>query len=276
MLRVRIQNVESGPIKTLSWMPKGDLQLVWLRRQAVSPTTERARAWTLLATVGHHSNGQDECTYVPGVLSRSDLCPDPARVEDVQINYPNGSFSTNYIRVGVFRKWLSLRKQNLQSIPVRTLLVGAVFEANPSGLTIGGTLPPVLRELYGCNRFLGRAEWETRVGSFDPSSGSGLLRGSLRLAAGVEYLDKLAPSGAATFTSRPDEPMNALYDPRTGSSRWRFSAEAAWNPDALRGWGLFARYVHGQDHYNILFIRDIHWFQAGIVFDAGEFQVFVK
>lgn len=275
MVRLRMQDAESSPIKTLSWMPKVDVQLVWMRRRAaLAENDERASAWTLQATVGHHSNGQDECSYVPGVLSRPDLCPDPTRLEDVRINYPNGDFSTNYVRLGVTRKWLTLRTLGSGRVPVRTFLLGGAFEANPAGLRIGGTLPPVLRTLYGCNRLLGRLEWETRLGDFPSSTRSGLLRGSLRISGAIEYLDKAAPTADATFTSQPDAPLNALYTPATGSSRWRFSSEVAWNPDALRGWGLVARYLRGQDHYNLLFIRNIDFFQAGVVFDAGELQLF--
>src|SRR5262249_19243626 len=94
MIRLRNRNDTSGPIKTLSWMPKIDLQVMRLGRA----TDSRASMITFHGTVGHHSNGQDECSFEPGVLDREDLCPVPSTIDDVKVNYPNGSFSTNYIR----------------------------------------------------------------------------------------------------------------------------------------------------------------------------------
>ncbi len=223
--------------------------------------------------MGHHSNGQDECTYQPGVLSREDLCPDPTRPEDVRINYPNGSFSTNYLRLGAVWKRYRLQPFGGSSVATRAMGFGLYGETHPPGLKIGGTLPPVLRPLYGTNRLRAFASLEARVGSLGPESG-GFWKGSVRLEGGVEYIDKVPPDRAPTSTTIPDAPLNALFTPGDGSSRWRFVVEAAWTPDWLRGWGLEARYHYGQDYYNLLFVRDIHWFQAGIVFDAAEFLPF--
>jgi hypothetical protein len=271
MIRLRNLDEESGPIKTLSWMPKLDLQVVRMRRDSASTAT----SLTLHGTVGHHSNGQDECTYEPGILGRDDLCPPPSRPEDVTINYPNGSFSTNYLRLGVVWKRYRLVRREDYSMATRALTFGLYGETHPPGLKIGGTLAPPLRPLYGSNRLRATAAFETRVGPSEPDSRS-FWKGSVRLESWGEYIDKIAPGLPPTFTTIPDAPLNALYVPGEGSSRFRFLIEAAWTPDWLRGWGLEVRYHHGQDYYNLLFIRDIHWFQAGIVFDAAEFLPFKK
>lgn len=275
LIRVRILDRPSGPIKTLSWMPKTDLQHVTLWRQEVkNPDDERPRALTLHFTVGHHSNGQDECTYVRGLANSDPACVDPADPAGLRINYPNGSFSTNYLRFGVSHKWLRLRNTPFGVTPRRTHTATLSFETNPEWLKIGGTLPPAMKSLYGGNRVRGQYEFETRVG---PASGlrHPLLRGSLRLTGSAELIDKLSEGPEPSFTVVPGAPLNELWTPGRGSSRFRFSVEAAWNPDALRGWGLQARYWHGQDPYNLRFVRDIHWFQAGIMFDAGELQRFL-
>ena len=279
MLRVRNRSDTSGPIKTLSWMPKTDFQVV--RRSPIVEDPGRGfstSTLTLHATVGHHSNGQDECTYVPGVLSREDLCPAPTRREDVKINYPNGSFSTNYVKIGAVKRWVGLKRYRDRHAPDEEQLVvhssfsaGLYLEANPSGLKVGGVLDPVLRPLYGTNRIHGTVELEHRVG---PVEGKSPWRGSVRATGWASYIDKIPAGVEATFTSEPDAPLNELYTPNDGSSRFRFGVEAAYNPDWLRGWGFEVRYQHGQDYYNLLFVRDIHWFQMGIVWDAAEFEPF--
>src|SRR5262249_27785918 len=137
------------------------------------------------------------------------------------------------------------------------------------------TLPDVLRSLYGANRLHGIAQFEVRTGPLNPAATT-FSQGSVRVNGWLDYIDKIPPGRPATFTSTPDAPLNALYQAGDGSARWRFGFEAAWNPDWLRGWGFEVRYDHGQDYYNLLFIRDINWVQAGIVFDAAEFQPFKK
>jgi hypothetical protein len=281
MIRVRILNVSSSPVKTLSWMPKMDVQLVSVWRTQVPATqNEHARALTLHATVGHHSNGQDEWLYRRGLADDDMLCPPPASVKEVTINYPNGSFSTNYLRFGGVHKWMVLAPKDgeripvRERIPIRTLSLGAYYEVNPRWLRIGGVLPDVIRPLYGGNRVRGIAEFETRLGK-NPLQPHRFWGGTARLTATVERISKIHGVGPLTSVGEGDTPLAVVYRPGNGSSPWRFVGEAAWNPDWSHGWGIETRYVHGQDYYNIQFIRNIHWFQLGVVFDAGEFQRFL-
>ncbi|HXB55405.1 MAG TPA: hypothetical protein VN461_11515 [Vicinamibacteria bacterium] len=274
MIRLRNRSDTSDPIKTLSWMPKFDAQVVWAKR--VDPF--HSRMFTLHGTIGHHSNGQDECIYSPGILDRADLCRVPSRIQDVRINYPNGSFSTNYFRLGLVSKryYLSQTPDPDQPTvdPVKhTFAVGAYGEFHPGWFHPFGisALDPVLRPLYGDNRVSGVVEYESRI-----LDGHKIVSGSARLTGLISYIDKIASGPPATFVSQPNAPLNALYSPGNGSSRLAIFLEAAWNPDWLRGWGLDVRYYRGQDYYNLLFIQDIHWFQAGIVFDAAEFEPFKK
>jgi len=48
-----------------------------------------------------------------------------------------------------------------------------------------------------------------------------------------------------------------------------FTADAAYLPDALNGFGLFARYIDGQDYYNILFLERLHLWLLGISFELN-------
>ncbi|HEY3121562.1 MAG TPA: hypothetical protein VGL15_13115 [Vicinamibacteria bacterium] len=275
LIRVRILRAASDPLKTLSWMPKVDAQWVRAYRQDVpSLLPEHARTLTVYGTLGHHSNGQDECLYQPRLPEDDRVCPPPA-ARDLTVNYPNGNFSTNYIRLGAVHRWLTLVPFGGGRVARSSISLGLVGETNPRWLHIGGVLPEVIRPFYGANRIRLLAEHERRLGSVSPSAG-GFWQGSLRFTGSLDYIDKQPGTGPLLSSGEGATPLEVLYRPAGGSSRWRAIIEAAWHPDWMRGWGVEARYYHGQDYYNIQFVRDIHWFQAGIVFDAGEFQLFQR
>lgn len=280
MIRLRMLKGQSSPIKTLSWMPKLDGQLFVMGRPKDNETWGDGAVLTAFQfRWGHHSNGQDECIYQAGVLDRPDLCPklDASDTSKVSVNYPNGSFSTNYLQFGVARKWYRLVPDDERSErPQRTIAAGLSFEINPAGLPApffvpSGTMDGAQRALYGGNRVHVTGELDQRLGR--PSRPS-LLRGTLHAGLGVDFIDKVKGEGPLVVDSVPDGPLNAVLHPGLGSSRWRFSGELAWLPDGLRGWGLQGRYLHGQDYYNLQFVRDIHWLRLGVVFDAGEFERF--
>ncbi len=258
MFKVRIRNAESSPVQTLSFMPKATLEYFRLpRKQDTEPWGASlwmkggAFAW------GHHSNGQVECLFAAGVPDDPKVCVPPARPRDVHVNYPIGSFSTNYLRFGLFATRFRLDKLEpvagtrnvFQQVPRSKTTLAATLELNPAGLPPGGSLPEPARALYGPTRVGLLAEHEARL------SGGRFFNGSYRGTGSVELIDKTSEAG---------------------SSRWRFTAEAAWEPDWFRSGGLLVRYVHGQDYYNLQFTRDIHWLQFGVVFSASEFEPFLS
>ncbi len=255
MFKVRIRNQDSAPVQTLSFMPKLNLQYFRLPRKKddVPWSGEGSAFWMKggLFSWGHHSNGQTECLYQPGVPDAG--CERPASPAEVTVNYPNGSFSTNYLKLGVFFTRMRLgRMRNVgggryQEVVQSKTTLAATLEINPPGLPPGGSMDEPARSLYGANRMGVIVEHEQRL------ERGPVLNGSWRATGSVEYIDKV--EGA-------------------GSSRWRFMAEAAWEPDWFRSGGFVARYVHGQDYYNLRFGRDIHWLQVGIVFSASEFEPF--
>ena len=109
MVKLRMFDQTSNPVRTPSYMPKGTFQLV--RFQNVSKSTdpdsdefnEGPIAMWLIDTIpfGHHSNGQDGCLFTSEVRNAEGECVavglSPTRI----VNKENGSFSTNYIEATV-------------------------------------------------------------------------------------------------------------------------------------------------------------------------------
>jgi hypothetical protein len=258
MFKVRIRHEQSAPVQTLSFMPKLTLQYFRLPTKAdTSPWPSAFWMKGISFAWGHHSNGQTECIFTAGVPDNPDVCIAPAQPRDVRVNYPNGSFSTNYLKLSVFGTRQRLGKlqpvpgsdRAFQQVAHSKTTVSATLEINPSGLPPGGALPEPARSLYGPTRMGLGVEHESRIGC------RGFWTGSYRLTRSAEFIDKTTEAG---------------------SSRFRFTAESAWEPDWFRSGGFIIRYVHGQDYYNLQFDRDIHWLQVGIVFSASEFEPFLS
>lgn len=279
MLRLRMLEDRSSPIKTLSWMPHLDVLKVFVRPYAAGETSDRSKLVVVHATWGHHSNGQDESLFHRGILDGSPQDVPPTRVDSVRINYPNGSFSTNFLRVRAGLKWHWLPKEGFgrePRLPFRTLQARAGVEWHKPGLPVGASLPAVVRGLYGLWRWSGDLEFEQRVGTRRPGEYwiEGFAHGSFRIGASGMFIDKIAGAGGGEVTRIPAAPLNALYRPGRGSSRWAWTLEGAYLPDALRGWGLMLRCYSGQDFQNLEFVRDIRWVQFGIVFDPAKSELF--
>ena len=258
MFKVRIRNEPSSPVQTLSFMPKLNFQYFRLpRKQADEPWPDSFWMKGGLFVWGHHSNGQTQCIYDPTKLDDAPDCKGPANPADVQINYPNGSFSTNYLRFSLFLTKTRLgklapvagRTDMMQKIAYAKTTIAASLEVNPEGLPPGGSLDEPARSLYGPTRVGLLVEHEQRT------SRRGFFAGGYRLTGIAEFIDKT---------------------PDAGSSSWRFTAEAAFEPDWFRSGGFVARYIYGQDYYNLQFARNISWFQFGLIFSASEFEPFLS
>ena len=261
MFKVRIRNEASSPVQTLSFMPKLNLQYFHLGRKEATklwPDTFWMKGG--LFVWGHHSNGQTQCIYDASLPDDDPRCKGPADPAAVHIAYPTGSFSTNYLKLALFLTRIHAPSDNLapspegeklvQQVPDTKTTFAAIVEVNPPSLPPGGSLSEPARSLYGPNRFGLLAEHERRT-----RARSGFVAGSYRLTGLVEYIDKV---------------------PDAGSSRWRFTSEAAFEPDWFRAGGFVARYIYGQDYYNLQFDRNISWFQFGLIFSASEFEPFLS
>ena len=115
-VRIRMFDQVSRPVRTPSYMPRGNFQLIWARNVAavtnafVRTSTagsiaaageKQVSLWEAHAIVGHHSNGQDGCFYQDEERI-DEVCVSVQPIVDERVvNKQDGSFSTNYVRVGI-------------------------------------------------------------------------------------------------------------------------------------------------------------------------------
>jgi hypothetical protein len=259
-VRLRMFEERSRPVRTPSYMPRGNFQFIWagnvrevvqVARTAAATAAVKApafRLWVPLfeahAIIGHHSNGQNGCTFDDEVLIESAIdeaneCvlkptavpgADPA---DRPINTMDGSFSTNYIRTGV-----NFRRNRLDDTLRADLEWGfrVDFEYHPRPW-----VDDDIEDIYGRTR-------SEVAGSFAareiPVCGKRLdLAGSLKFIAG-----------------RPDDVSPRVY-----------LAQASCFPFRKGGWGFFIRYYHGEDYYNQGFRADIERLHVGATFNQTGF-----
>lgn len=256
MIRLRMINTASQPVRTPSYMPHGVFQLFRVRNLGIgergSSSLRRGpyEVMTLQLRLSHHSNGQDGCLYTTqqkvGTGSDSFECvfeagtgPDPATV-----NLKDGSFSKNFLRVGYFYRRLYL-PADLEDVVRSTWYVGATVESHDSFLVdwIPGRIPADQAALYGTWR------WRLLAG--------GARRATRGRWSGGHYVDFV-------FERYPD--ASDLL------TKWAFSAEYARTFDRFGGWGLYARYFTGQDYYNLGFGRKISYLSLGLAWLPDRFE----
>jgi hypothetical protein len=251
MVRLRMHAEPSNPVRTPSYMPKFTIQyLRVMRTQAGSDEVSRLRSPVRFIELqiipwGHHSNGQEGClfedqTRVDGECADGSFVPDGRAV-----NIEDGSFSTNYARATIIYEINRLD----DNLIVRSAFAASLaLEVHPRDFG-PGAISQQLQEAYGTYR--SRAALEHRRAF--AHSWPGLLRpfssGQFRVEASTEYMYE-----------GPDEVPPFVIDLRV---------EATFAP--LGGWGIAARYYHGQDYYNLGFLRTLNEFQLGVVFDFGRF-----
>ncbi len=259
MVRLRMIDEASQPVRTPSYMPHGVLQLFRVRNLGGGARESRLRrgpfeTWTLQATLSHHSNGQDGCLYSSQSITLaadgsaacqflSGLGPDPTT-----LNVSDGSFSTNFVRSGLFYRRLYLGGDEgpagVDDAVGGTWYAGATVEAHRSFLVdwMPGKIPPDQQELYGSWR------WRLLAGL--------ALRDGGRLSGGhfIDVVFERYPDAADVLT------------------KWSFSAEYIRSFERFGGWGLYARYFTGQDYYNLGFGRKLNRFSVGFAWVQERFQ----
>jgi hypothetical protein len=262
LTRLRMFDEESNPVRTPSYMPKATVQLAWLKNLSPrEPTDDQflrgpVEMWLISAIpFGHHSNGQNGCLFIGQVRIEGECEPQQPMVDGPEdVNQVNGSFSTNYIRVGLEYRRLHPNGDDpvdTRAITRREWGVGGSIELNPSGY-IGGSISDTLKPLYGATRFQVTADvaagnWRAPISFLDRiNCGRAWVEGSLTFIRGA------APS---------------VDDVKT-------AVEAACLPSGWGGAGLFLRYYRGQDYYNAAFLENISRLQFGITFLQGKFLAF--
>ncbi len=255
MVKLRMFDQTSSPVRTPSYMPKATVQLVRFKNLShdTDPDAEGfnrgpIEMW-LIDTIpfGHHSNGQDGCLFTNQARNADGDCVDvvPTPPEDQVVNTKDGSFSTNYIEAMAFYGRMALDSDGAAAGDFATRWewrAGVGIQLNPEGY-VGGSIKPALADRYGPTRILFGAMAAQR----------GLWRcGRAAADTRLQYLTD----------NHPDVP--ALI----------FQLEGACFPSSWGGAGIFVRFYTGQDYYNLGFTESISRLQFGVTLQRDQFLSF--
>jgi hypothetical protein len=258
-VRIRMLRETSAPVRTPSYMPRANVQLLLVRglkdatrgRPAIAPndatsrqmleSVARVSIWEVHVIIGHHSNGQDGCLSVEQdrVPAETGPClPEGVTLTPETVNRIDGSFSTNYLRSGVnySRNWLGR-----------------------------GIVEPATKEVRL------RAEWEFHPRAWVDEDIVDLY-GRHRLNVGAAY----ALRGVRGCSRRLEAAAGAVWNPQVVSIEdsnleWSFEAQASCFPWGNGGWGFFVRFYAGQDYYNVGFLDQITRLHVGLTFNQSDF-----
>lgn len=258
-VRIRMLRDVSAPVRTPSFMPRVNIQVLWARNFKAALTAARARAsrdaapadmratlaqlprvslWEGHVIVGHHSNGQDGCITteqerVPA--NTGDCVPVGVTPTEGAINRHDGSFSTNYVRAGInySRNWMN-GSTDLQA--VREARLRADFEYHPRAWVDENIV-----DIYGRARVL--------LGGAYAARGVGICKKRLEGSAGLVWNPGVVDTVPELSTT----------------------VQASCFPTVNGGWGFFARFYTGQDYYNIGFLDTITRVHVGATFNQTDF-----
>jgi hypothetical protein len=254
MVRLRMFDETSNPVRTPSYMPKATLQFARLQnltrlRDHNEPEFNEGPIGMWLVEVvpfGHHSNGQNGCLFESQTRDPvTGECDESDPTKHGIIKKRDGSFSTNYFEATVHYGRLGLDSEGAPEIEYATRWewrIGGGVQLNPKGF-VGGSIDDELADIYGQTRIIldatvarrdfwrcGRAEGDARIQFFTD-----------------------APAGIPTTITR---------------------VEASCLPRGWGGAGIFIRVHHGQDYYNLGFAESITRFQFGITLQQDSFLSF--
>lgn len=264
-VRIRMFTSTSRPVRTPSYQPRVNLQLLWIRdRDRVTSALKELHArlglperkddyvrmglWEAHVIVGHHSNGQDGCFFEGQERDQDDVCQPPVDFDPDLVNRTDGSFSTNFIRTGINyrRNWLlPVEQGSIDSIAVKELTFRGEVEWHPRAW-----VDEEMVDYYGRVRIRAAADWaRSRTG-----------------ARGWQCPKRLQVGGALEYIDSPPGDV----------SHWVQTAQVSCFPTENGGWGLFVRVYNGQDYYNLGFVEEIRRLQVGVTFNPDGFFRFVR
>lgn len=247
MIRLRMLTTNSFPVRTPSYMPRPLLD--WQIFRASATDTSAAlrefaevpvRLWGLTVTPwAHHSNGQEGClfAYQTRDPDNGDCVGDPPSDGVPEVNRVDGSFSTNFIRLGIGYSYFGVPQaigDRLERIHGCTFQAGV--EVHPVGYLPGG-VDRLQAEYYPQVQATLGAEWARSW-----------LAGTWTVGGEARWLDHTAPDVGT----------------------WAHSTEISYTPRGLPGWGVFARYYNGMDYYNLGFMEEAKYLHFGFVWDLGS------
>jgi hypothetical protein len=245
-VRLRMFEQVSRPVRTPSYMPRGQAQMIWARnlspvaqafvRAAGGPLAEveQVSLWEAHVIVGHHSNGQDGCFWQDEERDGDDECVSVLPiVGERQVNKQDGSFSTNFIRVGMNYRRNYLDRDLWAN---REWGFRADFEYHPRGW-----VDSVMVDLYGRARTGLAGTYATRELRWCPKRAD--ATGSVQAIAG-----------------HPESVWPVIV-----------TAQFSCFPTRQGGWGIFVRYYGGQDYYNLGLLDNIQRVHVGATFNQSGF-----
>lgn len=258
MVRLRMINEDSNPVRTPSYMPKGTIQVARLRNLSRADPEKQESLYSSgpvsmllfeLIPFGHHSNGQDNCVFQPRKNQPADQCVEPASIDDGDVNRVDGSFSTNYLEFTVHYGRMRLDSTDAPETEYATRRewrVGAGFQLNPVGYG-PGAINSLLAPRYGTTRAIveAMAAW--------------------RRPKNIDWFERVDVRGRLEYLGNV---------PRVPSLIAKL--EAAALPRRWGGAGIFIRYSGGQDYYNLGFNESIHRLQAGFALQRDTFLSFAS
>lgn len=264
-VRIRMFTSTSRPVRTPSYQPRVNVQLLWIRdRDRVTSSLQDLRKslglpdrkddyvrmglWEGHIIVGHHSNGQDGCFFEGQERDENDVCQPTIDFDPALVNRTDGSFSTNFIRTGINyrRNWLlPVERGSIDSIAVKELTLRGDVEWHPRAW-----VDEEMVDHYGRLRFKAGADWaRSRTGAKGWQCPK-----RLQVGGGLEYI-----------SSTPGD-----------VSHWVQTAQVSCFPAENGGWGLFVRVYNGQDYYNLGFVEEIRRLHVGVTFNPDGFFRFVR
>jgi hypothetical protein len=252
MVKLRMFDETSSPVRTPSYMPKGNVQFVRMRnlsRADKDDETELYKGpvemWLIDAVpFGHHSNGQNGCLFTQQSRDAEGECVNVAGTSPLTVNKTDGSFSTNYIELGIFygRMHLTARPDAPEYATDREWRAGGGVELNPRGF-LGGGIDDELIDLYGPTRLFVES-----------------------MAARRDFLR----CGRAEAQVR----LQYIHNTPAGIPAVKTMAEVSCLPRRWGGTGLFVRFYRGQDYYNLGFAESISRLQFGFTLQRATFLSF--
>lgn len=273
-VRIRMLRDRSAPVRTPSYMPRGNFQFLWVRglkdgtplamrgkpqaqRDFIVDLrkVQRVSVWEAHLIAGHHSNGQDGCLSTeqrlePPLPANDGECVPPGIVPRAEtMNRIDGSFSSQfYFRTGVnySRNWMqdltpasANSPATQQTVELQSVLEArfvAEYEFHPRSW-----VDEQMRDIYGRHRF---------------HVGGALAKKDVKWCPRrLEYLGDVYWNPG-------------VVDPELD---WSGSVQVSCFPWMNGGWGFFARFYTGQDYYNVGFLDDITRLHVGLTFNQADF-----
>jgi len=213
---LRMYNEESLPVRTPSYLPQ--ITVYYSIGNGLSVNN-----LTLFGKLAHHSNGQQGDFYL----------------ENGEINFKTGNFSTNYFEIGIIRTFFDNKLNAAQFFSIS-------FEVHPEALSAV--------ELDGIYSFY-RWNWQFAIFKLPHT-----------LENNKKEQAKFSLKGEVTWL------FGNVYDWNSFSFK-RFIGNLTfyYHPPFLEDIGLFVQYYHGQDYYNIYFPKNRDIIRIGFMTDQFRF-----